>query len=156
MGQTREPDVMIWMPSPSPLILRLLFFNPSVGAIGHRSHAAWGVLEADLSRMRVPPADPLDAPPSRTETVDKTDGDAIDSSKFQGETLDDLQIGRFQGGTLGRLQAGSSEGGTGADLAIPPPDAGKCSKGGRPRRRKTRQGVRGRKRQLLQHQRLTP
>ena len=72
MGQTREPDVMIWMPSPSPLILRLLFFNPSVGAIGHRSHAAWGVLEADLSRMRVTPADPPDAPPSRTETVDKS------------------------------------------------------------------------------------
>ena len=55
---------------------------------------------------------------------------AIDSSKFQGEMLDDLQIGRFQDGTLGRLQAGSSEGGTGAGLAIPP------------RRRKVRQGAR--------------
>ena len=58
--------------------------------------------------------------------------DAIDSSKFQGETLDDLQIGRFQDGTLGRLQAGSSEGGTGADLAIPPPTLESAARGAGP------------------------
>ena len=80
--------------------------------------------------------------------------DAIDSSKFQGETLDDLQIGRFQGGTLDKLQAGSSEGGTGADLATP--RRWKVQQGAGPDAGKRGKGSEEEKRQLLQHRRLTP